>query len=37
MVALCAALAAQRLAQARPEAWSFRAVGRTPAPQEAEA
>jgi membrane-associated phospholipid phosphatase len=37
MVALAAALAAQRLAQARPEAWAFRPVGRAPAPQEAEA
>jgi len=37
MVALCAALVAQRLAQVRPEAWAFRAVGRSPAPQEAEA
>jgi membrane-associated phospholipid phosphatase len=36
-VALCAALAAARLAQARPEAWAFRVPGRTPAPQEAEA
>lgn len=37
MVALCAALVAQRLAQARPEAWAFRPASRTPAPQEAEA
>jgi len=37
MVALCAALVAQRLAQARPEAWAFRAATRTPAPREAEA
>ena len=37
MVALCAALAAQRLAQVRPEAWAFRAGARTPATQEAEA
>ncbi len=36
-VALCAALAALRLAQARPEAWAFRVPGRAPAPQEAEA
>jgi membrane-associated phospholipid phosphatase len=37
MVALGAALVAQRLAQARPEAWAFRAARRGPAPQEAEA
>ena len=34
MVALAAALAAQRLARARPEAWSFRAAAPT---REAEA
>jgi len=37
MVALCAALVAQRLAQARQEAWAFRATARTSAPREAEA
>jgi membrane-associated phospholipid phosphatase len=37
MVALGAALVAQRLAQVRPEAWSFHAARRGPAPQEAEA
>ncbi len=37
LVALAAAAVAFRLAQARPEAWSFRAPARTPAPQEAEA
>jgi membrane-associated phospholipid phosphatase len=37
LVALTAAVVAQRLAHARPEAWSFRAAARAPAPQEAEA
>jgi membrane-associated phospholipid phosphatase len=37
LVALAAAGIAWQLARARPEAWSFRASARAPAPQEAEA
>jgi membrane-associated phospholipid phosphatase len=37
LVALTAAVVAQRLAVARPEAWSFRSPARARSPQEAEA